>query len=405
MKRYECLTIRSMAIIAILVFGGNALAAGSTEKVLYNFSGGADGSAPSASLVADSAGNLYGTTASGGNGACQGGCGTVFELSPNPDGSWTETQLYSFNGDSDGVGPQTSVIFDGAGNLYGATQYGGTSGDGTVFRLTPSQPGSAWTKTVLYNFDGHRDGEYCFGGLVFDTAGNLYGATLFGGRPGGGTVFQLVPPTQGNNWSLKVLHAFKGVKDGIDPWGGLVLDTQGAIYGTTYSGTIFRLKPPPPGRKNWSLKTLYHAGGVIGVGALLPGAAGVLYGTSSLGGPANQGTVFQLAPPRWTAAILYNFAGGSDGGYPVNGLTADNSGILYGITKNGGDFGAGTMFKLSPPAKQGGAWTKTTLHSFGTGGDGSDPGAGVILGAQGVLYGTTVAGGLSDNGSVFEITP
>ena len=405
MKRNESpLSIRSLAIlVAVLVFGGNAIASAATEKVLYRFSGGADGSAPFAGLVADSSGNLYGTTADGGNGDCQGGCGTVFELSPNPDGTWTETQLYRFTGGNDGAFPETSVIFDGAGNLYGTTIYGGTSKDGTVFRLTSTKPGSAWTETVLYNFVGKRDGKISLGGLVFDPAGKLYGAALFGGHYGGGTVFQLVPPPQGNAWSLNVLHAFKGTNDGIDPQGALILDSQGAVYGTTYGGTVFKLKPPSPGRTKWTLKTLYSATGVVGVGALLAGKPGVFYGTSSLGGKANEGTVFQLTPPK--ATTLYEFAGGSDGGIPLNGLIADSSGNLYGITQNGGDFGFGTVFKLAPPPKKGAAWTKTTLYSFQGGSDGAGPGAGVIFGPAGVLYGTTMAGGSSDNGTVFEVTP
>jgi len=404
MKRNESpFIIRSMAIlVAILVFGGNAVAAGRTEKVLYSFAGGVDGAAPFAGLVADPAGNLYGTTASGGNGACQGGCGTVFELSPNPDGTWTEAQLYSFTGGNDGATPEAGVIFDQAGNLYGATIAGGTSRNGTVFRLAPSKLGSTWIETVLHNFVA-RDGKVCQGGLVFDAAGNLYGAALFGGRYGGGTVFQLVPPTQGNAWSLNVLHAFKGVNDGIDPQGALILDTQGAVYGAAHDGTIFRLTPPFPGNSKWTLTVLYRDGAVTGVGALLPGKPGVFYATSNLGGAANAGTVFQLIPP--SATTLYEFAGEGDGEFPLNGLIADSSGNLYGATQGGGASRAGTVFRLAPPAQQGGAWTKTTLHSFQGGADGSGPGTGVIFGPQGVLYGTTVSGGLSDHGIVFEITP
>ena len=174
------LPFRSCAIAfftASLVFLGSASASGSTEQVIYRFISGSDGSNPLAGLVADHAGNLYGATSSGGNSACQGGCGTLFELTSNLDGSWTETQLYSFTGGNDGAFPETSLIFDQAGNLYGTTIHGSASSDGTVFRLSPpAAPGSPWTETVLYNFVGDRDGYYCFGGLVFDPVGNLYGA-------------------------------------------------------------------------------------------------------------------------------------------------------------------------------------------------------------------------------------
>jgi uncharacterized repeat protein (TIGR03803 family) len=406
MKRNESLlTVRSLAIlITIFGFASCGFAANPTEKVLYSFTGGADGAGPFAGVVADAQGNFYGTTANGGNGACQGGCGTVFELSPNSDGTWTETQLYSFSGGNDGSAPESGVIFDSTGSLYGTTIHGGASNDGTVFRLSaPAKPGSAWVETVLYTFVGARDGEYCLGSLVFDPAGNLYGAAVFGGHFGGGTVFQLLPPTQGNAWSLNVLHAFKGTTDGIDPLGALVLDSKGAVYGATYSGTVFKLNPPSPGSSKWTLKVLYGFGSLFGVGALLPGKPAVFYGTTTLGGAANEGTVFQLTSPSSTT--LYEFAGGSDGGLPLNGLVADRAGNLYGITQTGGDFGAGTVFKLAPPAQQGGTWTKTTLHSFHGGSDGSGPGAGVIFGPHGALYGTTVSGGSSGKGTVFEVTP
>jgi uncharacterized repeat protein (TIGR03803 family) len=406
MERNESLfTVRSLAIfVTILVFGCNAMAAHPTEKVLYSFAGGADGAGPFGGLVADAQGNLYGTTATGGNGACPGGCGTVFELSPNSDGTWTETPLYSFTGGNDGVAPESGVIFDAAGNLYGTTIHGGTSNDGIVFRLAaPTKPGNAWTETILYEFVGARDGEYCLSDLALDLTGNLYGAALYGGRFGGGTVFQLVPPTQGNTWSLKVLHAFKGDTDGIDPLGALILDSKGAVYGTTYGGTAFKLNPPSQSNSRWTLKMLYSFSSSIGVGALLPAKSGGFYGTTNLGGAANEGTVFQLTPP--SATTLYEFAGGSDGGLPLNGLIADRSGNLYGITQNGGAFGAGTVFRLAPPAQQGGSWSKSTLHSFQGGSDGSGPGAGVIFGPHGVLYGTTVSGGLSGEGTVFEVAP
>jgi uncharacterized repeat protein (TIGR03803 family) len=399
----------SLAIFAaILIFAGSAMAAGSTERVLYRFKGGRDGYAPFAGLIADNVGNLYGTTADGGPG-CQGGCGTVFELSPASGGRWTETVLYAFTGGGDGAVPEAGLIFDTAGNLYGTTIYGGASDDGTIFQLTaPATPGGAWTLNVLHNFIGQTDGKYPLGSLIFDQAGNLYGPTLFGGRFGGGTVFQLaVPAAQGGAWTLNVLHSFKGGSDGLDPAGTLIFDQNGALYGTTYDGRVFEEVPPVLGYTAWTLRVLYSFNYVLGIsgGGLIAGKKGVLYGATAEGGSANGGTVFQLTPPvtrggAWTETTLYEFAGGSDGEYPLNGLIADNAGNLYGSTEYGGASGLGTVFKLTPA--QDGIWTKTTLHNFTGGRDGSGPGAGVIA-SRGVLYGTTVHGGSSDKGTVFKV--
>ena len=376
--------------------------AGPRERVLYRFQGGSDGFEPMGTLVADEAGNLYGTTADGGTGACQGGCGTVFELSPNPDGTWTKTQLYSFVGGAKGAFPNAGLVFDQHGNLYGTTLHSGASGDGTVFRLSPpSQPGNEWTETVLYNFLGDRDGEYCLGSLTFDKAGNLYGAALFGGTYQGGTIFQLVPPQQGDLWSLNVLHSFRGINDGLDPYGPVTLDDHGAIYGTA-SGTVFRLTPPAPGHTDWSFKVLYSLASITAEGALLPGRT-ALYGTTASGGASGSGTIFQLTPQPgpWKLTTLYEFKGGSDGFYPLNGLVADRSGNLYGVTASGGSNDQGTVFRLS---SNNGVWTKTTLHTFQGGSDGAGPSSGVIVGSRG-LYGTTTSGGSSNNGTVFQLGP
>src|ERR1700674_5485561 len=335
------------------MFAGTAMAAGSTERVLYRFKGGHDGSAPFAGLIADNAGNLYGTTADGGGETC--GCGTIFELSPASGGRWTETVLYRFTGGSDGAFPETGLIFDTAGNLYGTTIYGGSSDDGTVFQL-------------------------------------------------------MAPAPLGSAWTLNVLHSFKGVNDGIDPVGALIFDKKGVLYGTTHDGTVFKEVPPAPGHTTWTLRVIYRFNSVLGLsaGGLIAGKKGVLYGATAQGGSANGGTVFQLTPPvtrggAWTETTLYEFAGGSDGEYPLNALIADKAGNLYGTTASGGAPGLGTVFKLTPT--QHGAWTKTTLHQFTGGSDGSSPGASLIFGRQGVLYGTTVHGGSSDNGTVFKVAP
>lgn len=385
--------------VLFLILAGIAQAS-PKEKVLYRFQGGTDGFEPLGTLVADQAGNLYGTTTSGGTGNCNGGCGTAFELSPNPDGTWAETILYSFAGGSDGAFPNAGMVFDQKGNLYGTTLHYGGSGDGTAFRLSPpAKPGNAWTETVLYNFVGDSDGEYCLGSLTFDRAGNLYGATLFGGIYGGGTIFQLVPPKQGDAWSLNVLHTFKGTGDGLDPWGPVSLDDHGVVYGTTYDGVVYRLKPPAPGQTKWAFKVLCQLPGLAPQGALLAGR-GVLYATS-LRGANNAGDVLQLTPQpgQWKVTTLYDFKGGTDGSNPLNGLVADRAGNLYGVTSTGGIDDHGTIYRLS---LKNGVWTKTTLYRFQGGNDGADPESGVIVGS-GVLYGTTAAGGISDNGTVFQL--
>lgn len=406
------LTIASALAIfgAVLMFAGSGMAAGPTETVLYRFEGGRDGSAPLASLIADKAGSLYGTTEVGGAGECQGGCGTVYELSPASGGRWTETVLYRFTGGGDGAGPQAGLIFDAAGNLYGTTIYGGSSDNGTIFELAaPATRDGTWTLNVLHSFVGDTDGDYCLGSLVFDQAGNLYGPTLFGGQFGGGTVFQLAAPaTQGGSWILHVLHSFKGTTDGIDPDGTLIIDKQGALYGTTNGGTVFKEVPPLPGHHGWTLKVLYQFNYVLGLsGGVIAGKDGALYGATAQGGSANEGTVFKLTPPAtrggaWTATTLYEFVGGSDGEYPLNSLIANEAGNLYGTTQSGGSSGHGTVFKVTP--MPGGAWSKTTLHNFAGGRDGSAPGAGLTFGGQGVLYGTTVHGGSKNKGTVFKVS-
>jgi hypothetical protein len=234
------------------------------EKVLYSFQGGTDGAVPSGGVIFDKAGNLYGATQDGGGSGCApiSPCGTAFQLSPpaKQGGPWTETQLHVFAGVTktakDGADPSSGLVMDTSGNLYGTTAYGGTGGCvlagnkggcGTVYELTPpKKKGGKWAYKIIYSFRGGKDGDLPNGDLVFDGAGNLYGATLFGGGFGScdapfyqncGTVFELSPPlTKGGKWTEKVLYSFKSGKDGANPNGGLVFDSKGAIYGTTSYG-------------------------------------------------------------------------------------------------------------------------------------------------------------------------
>jgi uncharacterized repeat protein (TIGR03803 family) len=193
------------------------------------------------------------------------------------------------------------------------------------------------------------------------------------------------------------------------------MDSKGSLYGTTLSGTAFRLTPPSGGQGAWHETILYTFTGAGNTGAepcaLIRGKGGVFYGTTSLGGsPANAGTVFQLTPPTtqggsWTETTLYAFTGQSDGGLPCGTMTADEAGNLYGTTSGNGANIPGTVFKLTAPATQGGAWTETTLHDFTGGHDGTSPAGGVIFGKGGALYGTTSGGGTARHGTVFRVVP
>ncbi len=386
------------------------------ESVSHSFNNnGTDGANPYASLAVDGAGNFYGTTVEGGIH----NLGTVFELSPREGGGWTERVLHSFGHGTDGTGPYANLVIDAAGNLYGTTQLGGIHNSGTVFELSPEE-GGGWTETVLHSFnDNGVDGSYPLAGLIFDAAGNLYGMTQQGGMSSCdgkncGTVFEL-SPRQGGGWTETVLHNFNNNgRDGVNPQAGLIIDDAGNLYGTTYrggihnSGTAFELSPQQGG--SWTETVLHSFGhgsdGITPDANLTIDAAGNLYGTTYNGGIHGRGIAFELTPREgggWTETVLHSFGNGSDGANPYAGLIIDANGNLYGTTLAGGIHTAGTAFELSP--RQGGGWTETILHSFGNGTDGNSPYAGLIFDAAGNLYGTTLEGGIHSYGVVFEITP
>jgi uncharacterized repeat protein (TIGR03803 family) len=345
-----------------------------------------------------------------------------------------ETVLYSFTGGRDGAGLLAGLIADNQGTLYGTTQYGGTASLGTVFKLTPPANGqSAWTETVLYSFTGGSDGGLPYAGLIADNQGALYGTTHGAVLNNSlGTVFKLTPPANGQSaWTETVLYSFcnhpqpPGCSDGFAPEAGLIADNQGALYGTTLGGTVFKLTPPAKGQTTWTETVLYSFTGGSDGGApeagLIADNQGALYGTTSSGGTGNAGTVFKLTPPAkgqtaWTPTVLYSFcslSNCSDGYEPRAGLIADNQGALYGTTEFGGTAplasSKGTVFKLTPPAKGQTAWTETVLYSFcslSNCSDGANPVfAGVIADNQGALYGTTELGGTAGVGTGFKLTP
>jgi len=358
-------------------------------------------SLPFAGLVADLQGNLYGTTAIDGDSQY----GTVFKLTPNGHGGWKETLLHIFSG-RDGDQPTASVIFDAAGNLYGTTGGGGDYGLGTAFELAPVRHGD-WTEAVLHSFNA-AEGIDPTAGLILDAGGNLYGTTYMDGPLGGGTVFKLAPNGHGG-WKETVLHSFNGA-DGGNPRGSLIFDADGNLYGTTTGGftsegTVFELAPN--GHGGWKHVVLHSFNGADGSSpsaSLIFDTAGNLYGTTPGGGTFGWGTVFELAPDGrgdWNETVLHSFRG-KDGQSSFTGLVFDADGNLYGTTIQGGAFGQGTVFELAPDGH--GGWKETVLHSFKDR-PGSSPLGTLIFGPQGHLYGTTNGDQRTTWGSVFEITP
>jgi uncharacterized repeat protein (TIGR03803 family) len=348
----------------------------------------------------------------------------------------TLTTLYSFAGGSDGSDPLAGVVIGPGGVLYGTTQLGGTSNNGTVFSLTPpAAPGGPWTETLLHSFAGApTDGATPFEARVaIGPGGVLYGTTYNGGTSNNGAVFSLTPPAApGGAWTETLLHSFAGSPDdGANPQEGVVISGAGILYGTTvsgglsdcifeYCGTAFSLKPPASPGGAWTETVLYRFNNSIGSnpeGSLVIGS-GVLYGTTSLGGTASNGTVFSLTPPTssggaWTETVLHDFTPLSgDGGGPEAGVAIGSGGVLYGTTFFDG-LGSGTVFSLTPPASPGGSWTETVLYNFGsTVHDGLYPMSAVVIGDGGVLYGTTQDGGSTSGscgfmgcGTVFVLTP
>ncbi|MGC2111681.1 MAG: choice-of-anchor tandem repeat GloVer-containing protein [Candidatus Korobacteraceae bacterium] len=335
---------------------------GWTLAPLYMFQGDArtDGNAPQSKVIIGPNGTLYGTTAAGGEGTCNfgEGCGTVYNLRPPASAPasaltpWTETVLYRFAGGADGESPgPATLVFDSTGNLYGTTELGGSAGLGTVYKLTPGNGG--WTKTELHSFTGAQDGSHPMSGVIFDNAGNLYGTTSDGGANGLGTVYQLTPA--GSGWTETTLHAFSGSSDGQFPWGAVLSDGAGNFYGTTTSGgdgnagTAYKLTFS---NGSWSFAVIHsftRSDAASPVDSLIMDSSGSLYGTALNGGLNNIGAVFKLMPSdgSWSFRSLHNFSD-SDGNFPFGSLVFDQSGNLYGTTEGGGTNENGVVFNIVP---------------------------------------------------------
>jgi uncharacterized repeat protein (TIGR03803 family) len=339
------------------------------------------GAYPEAGVIMDSSGNLYGTTRTGGSS----NDGTIFELA---HGSGTISVLASFNG-SNGANPYAGLIMDSSGNLFGATFYGGSSGDGTIVELAHG----SHTITALASFNG-SDGAHPVGSPIMDSSGNLYGTTAVGGSSGNGTVFELAHGSQ----TITSLASFNGT-DGSSPDAGLTMDSSGNLYGTTYSGgasgfgTIFELA-----HGSQTITSLASFNGTEGVNpeaGLILDSSGNLYGTTPFGA-GDDGTIFELAHGSHTITTLASFSG-NNGNSPEAGLILDSSGDLYGTTVFGGSSNDGTIFELAH-----GSSTITTLASF-SGSNGEGPQAGLITDSSGNLYGTTAVGGSSNDGTILEL--
>ncbi len=416
--RVNRIAMFSALVFAFAVLTSHAMQA-QTFAVLHTFTGGNDGGNPIAGVTVGGAGTLYGT-------ASQGGInnnGIVFTMSHESSG-WVLKPIHEFAGFDDGSMPLASVVFGPDGALYGTTDDGGSGGGGTIFRLTPPQTVCKsvlcpWDETVLYAFMPGPGGT-CpwYGNLIFDRAGNIYGTTYDGGTNDVGAVYELVH--SGGSWTETVLHTFSGGNDGSYPQEGLVFDTAGNLYGTTTwgggneqclmgCGTVFELSPS---NGSWTENVLTNFGSAADgngpISSLILDQSGNLYGTTTNGGNGGGGTVFELTSSsgQWNFSAIYTFSGRYDLAFSP---TMDAAGNLYGVTANGGSFGEGMVFKLT---HSNGVWTFSDLHDFTGGSDGANPNGFVEIDSSGNLYGTTYTGGAAGGctygtgcGVVWEITP
>jgi uncharacterized repeat protein (TIGR03803 family) len=363
-----------------------------TFQVIHSFTGGSDGGNPLDGFIADSAGNLYGTTNTGG----ASGDGVVFKITR----SGVQTVLYSFLGGTDGAFPEGGLIRDKVGNLYGTTTGGGSGNAGTVFMVS-----AAGVEQVLYTFPGGTNGATPEAGLAIDAEGNLYGTTTAGGAKGNGTVFKLTK--RGTQWTETVLYSFGTGSDGATPVAGVILRGTN-IYGTTSAGgpygygTIFQLTHSGAA---WT-ETIIHNfedgdDGAIPYGGLIADKLGNLYGAATEGGTGGGGTIYELSPASgsWTFNVLYSNPGWGISGSFRN-VALDASGNLYGTSHCDGANNAGTVYKLTPAS---GSWTYTSLYVFEGGSDGLYSFSNPILEAD-HLFGTTKQGGTDGDGVVWEIT-
>ena len=399
------MTLSAIAGTMLLLLAAQVQA--QTLTVLHNLSGGAGGDTPLAGVTLDQQGRIYGTTEFGGSNHD----GMVYRLAREGQG-WVFSPLYSFGSqEHDGNSPFARVLFGPNGLLYGTTPLGGTENEGTVFSLQP--PATAcktvlcpWIETVLYSFTGGADGRSpFFGDLAFDQAGNIYGTTVGGGSSGDGVVFKLT--RSGSGWTESVLWNFTGVgSDGANPLNGVIFDNAGNLYGATSVGgsnglgAAFELSPTQSG---WSETTLYSFTTDTGPGAggLVMDAHGNLFGMTGFVDDSFN-VAFELTPQdgSWSFTLLQNF--GEQEATPRVGPTLDSQGNLYGPLPDGGSGGVGEIFKLTHSGDQ---WIYSAFYQFVPCMNGCNPSGAVTFDASGNMYGTTSSGGTGGDGTVWEITP
>ncbi len=398
------LLVWRFALVTLLLLVQSAVAQTVTFTELYSFNSSgdlSDGAWPEASVARDVAGNLYGTTFFGGAGTgCDiyfGGCGTVFKL----DASGTETVLHSFGGVPDGSNPTARVILDASGNLYGTTAYGGAHGYGTIFKIDAV----TGDETILHNFAGGADGTNPNAGLVLDATGNFYGTTRYGGQGcygrGCGTVFELSATGQET-----ILYRFRDVPDGASPLGGVAIDSSGNIYGTTWLGGAYSLGTVFSLDSNSNEKVLHsfagRSDGANPIGGPALDQTRNLYGATSAGGPYYFGTLYMI-DTAGNESVLYSFTGGTDGAYPYSHLLVDASGNLFGSASQGGCCGQGSIFEFSNGTLT--ALYGFSAAPNGTNPDGQIPMGGLITDSAGNFYGTATEAGPDGWGTVLELQP
>ena len=364
----------------------------SSFKTLYSFSGGADGSSPNGGLIEDSAGLLYGTAYSGGVNKF----GTIYSYNIS---SGALTPLYSFTDQTDGAQPRDRLVPQPNGTLvYGATQYGGLANAGAIYAFDTANN----QLTTLYSFLDNADGADPGGDLQLDSSGKLDGEASAGGAHNLGAVFQVNPSTK----TESVLYSFPGGKNGSSP-GLIMLDSAGLIYGTTgagggpkNAGTIYSLNPTT--KKKTTLYTFQDgADGASPNGGLLLDSSGNLYGTARDGGADGFGTLFKFNPSSQHFTTLYAFTGGDDGSVPLGGLMLSSNGTVWGVTEKANGKGSrGTLFSFDISTS-----TFTTVHDFSGGSDGGTPNHFLLIDTNGDIFGTTVVGGVSGFGTIYEYSP
>jgi uncharacterized repeat protein (TIGR03803 family) len=327
------------------------------HTVLYSFTGGSDGGQPYKGVTLDAHGNLYGTAVTGGSGSCEGGCGVVYKLTKSGS-RWTQSVIHKFTGGTDGSGPGSPVAFDSKGNFYGTTPTGGAHGLGVVYQLKPNPTG--WSFQVIHAFTGGIDGNGGSAGhLLVDTAGNLFGVCTVGGANGFGNVYEI--SRSGSAWVFNTLYSFKDQPDGASPYGAVVFDKSGNLFGTTYyagandKGTVYKLTHNPNG--TWTEGVLYSfKGGTDGaspISSLVPDSGGNFYGTTSEGGASacGCGVIFKLAKGtsgKWTESVVYRFPGTPSPGFAYNGMVSGTAANFYGATVHGGSDNDGALYELIP---------------------------------------------------------